>query len=158
MLEYLVRNHLYGNYYVTTGNPDDIEALCEQCFDRDEILASWEKGDKEEEYNAILPYCYEGAYLVSSFDTEEENYKAWLEESFYDEFDLDLVEDITDSFEGAREIASYLEKNKDIDSDLADKLKEAISLREKLWHEISKTFDYSLLENSKYKVLKKVIN
>ena len=152
MVEYLVINHLYGNYYVTSGNPEDIEAICEQCFDSDRIVASFESDVEEGIVRAILPCCYEGAYLSAMGDSEEEAFKDWLKYAGYTEYDQYLQDDITDSFDAAKSIAQYLFEQKDINKYVYEELKNSIDVREQKWLDILTRFDFSSLEN---KVLEK---
>lgn len=149
MKEYLVTNHLYGGYYVTTGNPVDIEAVCQQCFDSDNIEASWEKGEYDEEVKAILPCLYEGAYINSGFENEEENLKNWLIDYGYEEVDFDIEEDIIDSFKSASEMVNYLEENKDISPYVAGRLRGEISMRQRIWCEMLRNLVFSKFGNIK---------
>ena len=44
-MEHLVESHM-GGYYISSLPEEVIENECEECYDRDTIVASWKKGDK----------------------------------------------------------------------------------------------------------------
>ena len=46
-MEHLVESHL-GGYYISDGDPEFIEAYCDQCGDSDNIILSWEEGQRLE--------------------------------------------------------------------------------------------------------------
>ena len=44
MEEHLVEAHLYGNYYTSTDDIENIEEWCEECDDHDRGIMSYEEG------------------------------------------------------------------------------------------------------------------
>lgn len=44
MEEHLVEAHLYGNYYTSTDDIENIEEWCEECDDHDRVIMSYEEG------------------------------------------------------------------------------------------------------------------
>lgn len=55
MDEYLVISHL-GGYYISSSEPEFIEAYCETCGDSDQIVASWNSEVKNAKVNALSDY------------------------------------------------------------------------------------------------------
>jgi len=146
-MEYLVKNHLYGNYYISDNSPVYIEAICQQCFDRDEIVAYWEKGNEDQMIEAIYPCCLNAAYLCIGSEMEEENFKNWLIESGYEEFNSYLEEDIIDSFEAAKDVIKYLGENyKQVSFNVIEEITELIENKKVKWEDISKKFNYFSLK------------
>ena len=52
MEQHLVRSHL-GGYYISNSPIETIEEVCEQCFDNDEVLVSFEENNDKAKYEAI---------------------------------------------------------------------------------------------------------
>ena len=88
MDEYLVMSHL-GGYYISSSEPEFIEAYCETCGDRDQIVASWDSEVKNAKVNALSDY-----FAYESIKSKEN-----LEELITYENEIskvDIIEDIID--------------------------------------------------------------
>lgn len=123
-MECLVESHL-GGYYVTTGDPKKIEAVCEQCFDYDKIVASWIKGDKKAEVSSISNYLC-GAPL------DEEVYEDYLE---YNELNniMDVKECVQDMFLDFTIIVNGLKDSGYIDMEVADGICDVLKEKKQEW-------------------------
>ncbi len=58
-MEHLVESHM-GGYYISSLPRDIIEKECEECYDRDTIVASWTKGDEIDRYYSLVNYFSNG--------------------------------------------------------------------------------------------------
>lgn len=77
---YIVSGHL-GGIFLSKGDPEDIEAVCERCGDYDRIDAKYEDGDVDGAVDAL---------------TSVYAYYTWIDTDYYPE---DTDEDIEDKHE-----------------------------------------------------------
>ena len=146
MFEYLVRDHIDGSHYITTADPKLITEICRTCGDYDMIEAVWEQGNFKQQHDAILPYCYEVAYIENYGIDEEDCLISWLTYSGYDD---PVDDDLEDSFDEAKKFVDYLEYKEGVDHEVAEQLRESIMQRRDNWLE--------MLNSNSAKVLKKII-
>lgn len=123
-MEYLVESHL-GGYYISDEDPIIIEAVCEQCFDSDAIVASWTKGNREEEVISISNY-------LCGMEVNDDSYNKYLEYSGLDQV-IDIKKDIQDMFFDFKVIVGNLNESGYIDSGVADAIYDIIGAKKDEW-------------------------
>jgi len=115
MNEYLVSSHL-GGLYISSADPESIEAYCEQCGDRDTIEASWDIDDKEAKIEAI------SGYFSRESLKSEEDLKTRI--SYFDETEMEkvdvigcIIDDIISNNEENVDTINYLVGLREISTD-----------------------------------------
>ena len=67
-MEYLVENHITGEYYVSNEDPEIIEKTCPECGDNDWIVLSYEEGQRLEALsNYFNPIKKSKGYIIDSY-------------------------------------------------------------------------------------------
>lgn len=90
-ITYIVSGHL-GGIFLAKGNPDDIEAICEQCGDSDHIETEYEDGNVDDAIRALISvYTYYSWIDTDIYpdDTDEdiESKREWIIDA-YNEHDM----------------------------------------------------------------------
>lgn len=148
MQEHLVKSHL-GGYYISDLSEAIITRTCEQCFDSDEILASWEIGDQEDRLNKIINVLNMNTILSKS------DLLNYIEE---DMSAIEIIGEVRNYIEyyteDKKRLVNSISYDSRIDTNLVKQLKYYInnSLKEQL--EFIRNFDYNELLNPKIKKIK----
>lgn len=147
-MEHLVQSHM-GGYYISELDENIIERICEQCFDRDIIVASWKKEDKEDKKSKLIDILSNDTiltkedllkYLESTTSKEEMIEEARNLVEYYTYNKKQLVEDI-----------SY---DRRINDKLIKTLNKYINNSEKEQLDFIDNFDYSQIIDQKIKKIK----
>ena len=120
-MEHLVESHM-GGYYISNNEPEVIMETCEECFDNDWILISYEEGKRFEaltEYFSTLKMDKE--YLLENCKDYEKN---------------TLISDLLFEYEKDRYMLNALCKDEIISKGEKKKLLKQIALTEKNQFEV----------------------
>lgn len=113
MDEHLVRSHL-GGYYISSLDPEFIEAYCDTCGDYDEIEVSWNSEDENEKINSLANFfSRESIKSEEEFDKIINSFEDIENLAKEDMFDM-IIDDISFNNDASQEIIEFLYENKDL--------------------------------------------
>lgn len=128
-MEHLVQSHL-GGYYISSGDPIDIEAYCEECGDSDNIIASWENDNT---FLGLLGY-------FSGLKRTKEELEMYFSRGVSKE---DIIFGLMCDFDDDRNIIFNLAEYNDISEEEMKKLIDQVSISQKEQFKLVKSVFYS---------------